>query len=71
MITAKSLVKGSLIIVISNIVLKAMSFLLLPLYTIYLTPNDYGIVDIANTFISLFVGLSCLCLDTGDRKSVV
>lgn len=75
MVNAKSLIKGSLVLVISNIVLKAMGFLLLPLYTTYLTPADYGILDMANTFISLLTGFGTLCLDTGfytfyyDEKS--
>lgn len=65
MASLKSLAKGSFILLISNIVLKAINFLLLPLYTSYLSPSDYGIVDLALTAISLCVSLFSLCLDTG------
>lgn len=65
MSSLKSLAKGSLILLVSNIVLKAINFLLLPLYTSYLTPSDYGIVDLAITACSLFISIFSLCLDTG------
>ena len=32
-----------------------MTFLLVPLYTKYLSTNDYGLIDLLNTFILLLV----------------
>lgn len=37
--------KGSFILVLSNIILKAVNFFLLPMYTKYLTPKEMGISD--------------------------
>lgn len=65
MASLKSLAKGSFILLISNIVLKAINFILLPLYTKFLSPADYGIVDLGLTASSLFIALFSLCLDSG------
>jgi len=43
---------------------KALSFFLLPLYTIYLTPDDYGLVAIISTFFGV-VGLLITLALTG------
>lgn len=39
------LVKNTIFYSLGNILSKAITFILLPLYTAYLTPNDYGIVN--------------------------
>ena len=50
----KKLVFNSIIYSCSGILLKCFSFFLLPLYTVYLTTEDYGITSIATSFITTF-----------------
>ena len=57
-------VKGSAILVISNIILKATNFLLLPLYTGYLTPDQLGISDSITSLISFVFPLLVLAFDS-------
>lgn len=53
--------KASIIYTITNIFQQGINFLLLPLYTRYLTPNDYGIFAVVgsiNSFLSIFFTLA-------------
>ena len=71
----KELVQGSLILVVSNILLKAVNFFLLPLYTHFLTPDLLGISDTITNFTSLLFVILVLALDAAfgafyyDKKS--
>lgn len=56
--------KGSSILVASNIILKAINFFLLPLYTKYLDPAELGVSDIVITFTSFIFPLLVLGLDS-------
>ena len=47
--------KHSLIYGLGNIATKIVSILLLPLYTAYLTPSDYGVLQICNVLNSIIV----------------
>ncbi len=49
----KELAKNTLILTIGKISTQAVSFLLLPLYTAYLSKDDYGIVDLISTITTL------------------
>lgn len=51
----KDLAKNTLIIGIGKISTQLVSFILLPLYTIYLSPGDYGFIDLALTYVLLIV----------------
>lgn len=53
---ARDLLRGSALYAIPNFGIKAISFLLLPLYTRFLTPDDYGIISLAET-IAAVVGI--------------
>ena len=53
MSSQKQVIRNSIIYTISNILLKAFSFLLLPLYTSYLTLEDYGITGLIASFTSV------------------
>lgn len=58
--TTKELIKNTGIIAIGNISTRAVSFLLLPLYTNILTVNEYGLIDVLSTYVSflcVFVGM--------------
>lgn len=53
----KELVKNTAIVAIGKVCTKFLSFLLLPFYTAILSTEDYGIVDLFNTYISLLLPL--------------
>ena len=48
--SGKKVIMNAVIYSCSGLLLKCASFFLLPLYTVYLTTEDYGITSIANTF---------------------
>ncbi|MDK0650785.1 oligosaccharide flippase family protein [Clostridium perfringens] len=49
----KKVIKNSIIYTFCGLLLKAFNFLLLPLYTSYLTTNDYGITNLVSSFNSV------------------
>ncbi|MGL5435340.1 MAG: lipopolysaccharide biosynthesis protein [Lachnospiraceae bacterium] len=51
----KVLVKNTVILTVGKICTQFVSFLLLPLYTALLSPNEYGVADLFNTYITLLV----------------
>ena len=42
--------KNSFLYTFSSLLVKAIGFILLPVYTLYLTPEDYGITNLINSF---------------------
>ena len=66
---ASRLVRGSAVYALANFGIKALSFLLLPVYTRFLTPADYGVISLAET-LALIAALLCgLGLDAGIQRS--
>ncbi|MCH5186968.1 MAG: polysaccharide biosynthesis C-terminal domain-containing protein [Oscillospiraceae bacterium] len=61
----KSLVKNTAIIAIGKISTQFVSFLLLPLYTALLSTEEYGTVDLFNTYIRLFLPILTLMVEQG------
>lgn len=61
---SKDLIKNILLFGLSNFIPKIMSFLLVPVYTAYLTTADYGTSDIIMTTVSLL--LPIFTLDIND-----
>ncbi|GGM31897.1 polysaccharide biosynthesis protein [Paraliobacillus quinghaiensis] len=55
-----SLLKASGIYTITNIINKAIPFLLLPILTVYLTPSDYGVVSMFTVLIGFFMPIAGL-----------
>lgn len=53
----KNLVKNTFIITIGRICTQLVSFFLLPLYTAILSTEEYGIVDLMNTLVSILLPL--------------
>ena len=53
----KELIKNTAIVAVGKICTKFLSFFLLPFYTAVLSTEDYGIVDLFNTYISLLLPL--------------
>ena len=56
----KELTKNTMIVSIGRICTQCISFLLLPLYTNKLTTEEYGVVDLLNTYITLLVPIIIL-----------
>ena len=59
----KQLVKNTAIITIGKIGTQFVSFFLLPLYTKLLSTEEYGIVDLLNTYITLLVPIVTLQIE--------
>lgn len=56
----RELKKNTIIIAIANLGSKAISFILAPLYSYYLTTSQYGTMDLITTTVSLLGPLLCL-----------
>lgn len=72
------LAKNTIILTVGKICTQFVSFLLLPLYTALLLPEEYGVVDLFNTYIMLLVpvfnwqfesGLFRFMLDCRDDRT--
>lgn len=61
----KSLLKNTLIISIGTLCTKLLTFFLLPLYTGVLSTEEYGVVDLFTTIISLVVPIISLQIEQG------
>ena len=60
----KEFTKNTIILLIGKFCTQFISLLLIPLYTHYLITSDYGNVDLIQTYISLFVPILTLKLDS-------
>lgn len=61
----KQLFKNTAIVSIGKLCTQLITFFLLPLYTYALSTEEYGIVDLLNTLISLFIPIVILQIDQG------
>ena len=59
----KKLVKNTVMVAVGKICTQFVSFFLLPLYTAMLSTEDYGTVDLLNTYISLLIPIFFLQTD--------
>ncbi|UTX51101.1 oligosaccharide flippase family protein [Candidatus Saccharibacteria bacterium TM7i] len=66
-----TLVKNTLIIAIGKISTQFLTFLLLPLYTAYLSVAEFGTVDLALTYVALLVPLAMLSLEMGVFRFLI
>ena len=57
------LIKNTALLTISKITTQAVAFLLVPLYTFYLSASDYGQVDLILTYIALFAPILSVQLE--------
>ncbi len=60
---SSELAKNTIILLIGRISTRAISFLLLPLYTAYLSRTEYGIVDLVQTLITLLCPIISLQME--------
>jgi O-antigen/teichoic acid export membrane protein len=58
----KRLLKNTGLIAFGGLLTRAFSFLMLPLYTRWLSPSEYGTTDIVSVYASLLTGLITLCI---------
>ncbi|MCF1627483.1 lipopolysaccharide biosynthesis protein [Tetragenococcus koreensis] len=58
----KKLIMNSVVFAIGNLGSKIISVIMVPLYTYFLTTNEYGQVDLVTTAISLFLPLASLAV---------
>ncbi|MGV9002304.1 MAG: lipopolysaccharide biosynthesis protein [Candidatus Saccharimonadaceae bacterium] len=65
------LVKNTFIIALGKMSMQAVSLLLLPLYTIYLSPAEYGTVDLILTYVVLFAPLVTLQIEMAAFRFMV
>lgn len=61
----KKLIKNVLIFAIGTFGTKFLSFILLPLYTYYLSTKEYGFFDLITTTITLVIPIITIMLDNG------
>lgn len=67
----KELAKNTVIIAIGKICTQFISFLLLPVYTALLSTEDYGVVDLLNTYVSLLLPIVILQVDQGTFRFLI
>ena len=60
--------RNSAIYVVFNVLQRAINFFLLPLYTIYLTPEDYGITNVLISVSALLTFLFTLSLQSASAR---
>ena len=64
-------IKNTLILLVGKFSTQFMSFLLVPLYTKQLAVADYGVVDLIQTYITLFYPIMTLRLDSAAFRFLV
>lgn len=67
----KQLAKNTIIIFFGKVCTQLISFFLLPLYTSYLNTNEYGIVDLIQTYVTLLVPIITLELEMSIFRYLV
>lgn len=66
-----TLLKNTAIITVGKICTQMISFFLLPVYTAILTSEEYGIVDLLNTFVMLFIPLITLQIEQALFRELI
>ncbi|HYX69144.1 MAG TPA: oligosaccharide flippase family protein [Terriglobales bacterium] len=65
---AARLMRGSALYALANFGIKALNFFLLPLYTRFLSPADYGTISLAETIAAVAATLFGMGLEPGVRR---
>ncbi len=68
---ASSLAKNTAILAVGKLSSQVVAFLLLPLYTHYLNPSEYGFVDLVTTYVTLLVPALTLQLEMASFRYLV
>ena len=67
----KELLKNTTIVSVGKICTQLITFFLLPLYTAILSTAEYGIVDLLNTLVGLFLPIMTLQIEQGIFRFLV
>jgi len=67
----KELVKNTLIIGLGKVSTQMISFFLLPLYTFFLSPSEYGVVDLVITYVALLVPAITIQLEMASFRFLI
>lgn len=67
----KELVKNTIIIFIGKFCTQFVTLLLLPLYTHFLSTEDYGYIDLIQTYLTFFIPLILLKIDAGIFRFLI
>ncbi len=66
-----SYLKNTLILSLGKFATQFISIILLPLFTRYLAVDDYGYIDLIQTYINLFIPIFLLCFDTAIFRFLI
>ena len=64
-------IKNTIILLLGKFTTQFMSLLLLPIYTHYLLTEEYGAVDLLQTYITLFVPILTLKVDSASFRFLI
>ena len=67
----KTLLKNTAIVSIGKISTQLITFFLLPIYTAVLTNEEYGVVDLLNTLVNLFLPIVTLQIEQGVFRYLI
>ena len=67
----KEYAKNTIILLLGKFATQFMSFLLIPLYTHYLLKEDYGTVDLLQTYVNLFAPILTLRFDSAVFRFLI
>ncbi len=65
------LIKNTAILAVGKVATQFIGFLLLPLYTLFLTPTEYGFVDLLTTYITLLIPALTLQLEMASFRFLI
>lgn len=68
---ASSLAKNTTILAVGKLSYQLISFVLLPLYTYYLSPSEYGFVDLVTVYMALLIPALTLQLEMASFRYLV
>lgn len=63
-----SIAQNSAIYIVFNVLQRAINFFLLPLYTIYLTPEDYGTINVLTSTAALLTFLLTFSVQSASSR---
>lgn len=62
------IIQNSAIYIIFNVLQRAINFFLLPLYTVYLTPEDYGTINVLTSTAALLTFLLTFSVQSASSR---
>ena len=67
----RNFLKNTTVIVVGKICTQCISFFLLPLYTAVLSTDEYGVVDLLNTYVTLLLPIFSIQMEQGFFRFLV